>query len=311
MIDIFGFLKKVPGGALLIPMLISAVINTLFPGLWSWLGGTSAATFQNGSLCIVGIIMFAMGANTNVRTLGSVLKRNGVLILAKLVVTFVFGLLFIKLFGMDGILGISAVAFVTCMGSANPGVYLGIVADYGDQIDTGNVPLMTLVDMPVGPLLVMAASGATLSPAAVITVLVPYVLGIVLGNLDPGLAKAFSNVPNILLIFMGFNFGSSINLVTALQAGVAGVVLGVVYTILNAPVLLIADRVFNKRPGYAGIAMCSVAGISVAIPTMLGEAFAPYSASAIPQVALCLVVSCIFCPILTKLVVNKWGCAKN
>lgn len=311
MINIFGVFKKIPGGALLVPMLVSALINTCFPGLWAWLGGTSAATFQGGALCIVGIIMFAMGANTNVRILGTVLKRNGALILAKLVVAFGFGIAFVKLFGMSGIMGISAVAFVTCMSSTNPGVYLGIVSDLGDQVDTGNVPLMTLVDMPIVPLLVMAASGATLKAADIITVLIPYVLGIVLGNLDPNFAKAFSNLPNILLIFLGFNFGSSINLLTALQAGVAGIVLGIVYMVLNVPVLLLADRFLNKRPGYAGVAMCSVAGISVAIPTMLGEAFAEYRAAAIPQIALCLVVSCIICPILTKMVVNKWGSAKS
>lgn len=309
--NIFGFFKKIPGGSLLIPMLISAIINTVSPEFWTTLGGTSNATFKGGSLCIVGIIMFGMGANTNIKTLGAVLKRNGFLALAKLAIGLSFGVLFLKLFGLDGINGISAVAFVTCICSSNPGVYLGIVSDYGEQIDTGNVPIMTILDMPIVPLVILAIGGAGFNVLEVFTVIIPYALGILLGNLDSNFAQAYSTIPTILLPFLGFNFGSSLNLLSAFRAGIAGIVLGIVYMILNVPILLLADRYLNKRPGYAGVAMCSVAGISLAIPAMLGESFTNYQASAVSQIAMCLVVSCILCPILTKIVVSKWGSAKN
>lgn len=311
MVNIFGFFKKIPGGSLLIPMLISAIINTIFPNLWTTLGGTSTATFKGGSLCIVGIIMFAMGANTNVKALGSVLKRNGLLALAKLAIGLGFGVLFMKLFGMEGIGGVSAVAFVTCICSANPGVYLGIVSDFGDQIDTGNVPLMTILDMPIVPMVVMAIAGAGFNIMEVITVIIPYALGMLLGNLDGKFAQAYSTVSMIMLPILGFNFGSSLNLILAVKAGVAGIVLGVVYMILNVPILFLADRYLNRRPGYAGVAMCSVAGISLAIPAMMGEAYTSYLSTAIPQIAMCLVVSCIMCSALSKVVVSKVGTAKD
>lgn len=145
MIDVFKFFKKIPGGALLIPMLISAVLNTVFPNFWTTIGGTSMSTFKGGALTIVGIIMFALGANTNIKMLGKCLQRNGVLILAKILLSTGFGFLFVTLFGMEGVMGISAVAFMACICSTNPGVYIGLMQDYGDQVDMGNVPLMTIV----------------------------------------------------------------------------------------------------------------------------------------------------------------------
>ena len=303
-------MNKIPGGNLLIPMLIGAIINTLFPNLMTWLGGTSLATFKTGSMTIVGIILFALGTTTDVKTLGSVLKRNGVVTIAKLAIGFVFGLLFVKLFGLDGIMGVSAVAFVTCICSANPGIYIGLMNNYGEPTDMGNVPIMTVLDLPWFPMLILAAGGATLPPADIITVFVPYILGIVVGNIDKDFGKLYQPMSNIILPFLGLNFGFSLNLLTAAKAGLAGIVLGIVYMILNFPILVFADRVINKRPGYVGASMCSVAGFSIVLPTLLGEAYAGYLPTAIPQIALCLVVSAILCPILTKKVVDKWGSAK-
>ena len=303
-------MNKIPGGNLLIPMLIGAIINTAFPNLMTWLGGTSLATFKTGSMTVVGIILFALGTTTDIKTLGTVLKRNGIVTIAKLVLGFGFGLLFVKLFGIDGIAGVSAVAFVTCICSGNPGIYIGLVNTYGDPADMGNVPIMSVLDLPWFPMLILAAGGAKLPPADVITVFVPYILGIILGNIDKDFGKLYQPMANIILPFLGFNFGMSLNLLTAAKAGLAGIVLGIVYMILNFPVLLFADRVLNKRPGYVGASMCSVAGFSIVLPTLLGEAYAQYLPTAIPQIALCLVVSAILCPILTKKVVDKWGSSK-
>ena len=313
MIDIFKFFKKIPGGALLIPMLISAILNTLMPNLWTVIGGTSMSTFKGGALTIVGLILFALGATTNIKVLGKCLQRNGVLILAKILLSLGFGFLFVKLFGMDGIMGISAVAFMASICSTNPGVYISLMQDYGDQIDMGNVPLMTIVSgVPLIPLLILtSAGGSSFDIMSILTVLLPYVLGLVLGNLDPNLAKMYGPVSNIVLPFLGFNFGSSINLIATAKAGVGGILLGMIFVVINALVLIASDKLINKRPGYAGAAMCSVAGSAVAIPVLLGEAFAQYQATAVSQVALCMVVSCILNPIITKTIVKKYGSTKS
>ena len=313
MIDTFSFFRKVPGGALLIPMILSAVINTLFPGLWSSLGGTSAATFKAGTLCICGLTMFALGAATNIKTIGKCLQRNGVLILAKILLTFAFGYAFMFLFGMEGIMGISAVAFMACIASCNPGMYIGLIQDYGDQIDMSNVPLVSVVSgIPLIPMIVLAsAGGIEFNVLNLATVMLPYCFGLLMGNLDPALAKIYTPAANLLLPFLGFNFGASINLVTFVKSGISGVVLALVFIILNTIVLVPVDRLVNKRPGYAASSMCCIAGMAMSVPALLGEQYSAYVPAAVPQLGLAMLVSCLVNPFITKAIVNKWGCAKT
>lgn len=65
----------------------------------------------------------------------------------KFAIAFGFGFLFVKLFGAEGIFGVTAVAFVTCICSCNPGVFMGLAADYGEQGDMGNFAMMNIVSM--------------------------------------------------------------------------------------------------------------------------------------------------------------------
>lgn len=88
MIDIYGIYKKIPGGSLLIPMFLVAIINTIFPNLFTSMGGMTMAMFKTGTLTVAGIILFATGAGINVKTLGTVLKRCGVLTVVKFAIAF-------------------------------------------------------------------------------------------------------------------------------------------------------------------------------------------------------------------------------
>lgn len=111
---------------------------------------------------------------------------------------------------------------------------------------------------------------------------------------------------------MGCCFGSSINLISAVHAGLAGVLLAVIYLVLHLP-MLATDKFINHRPGYCSVAMCSVAGIALIVPTMvssLGEAYASYAEISLSQIALCLLITNIVSPFLCKLSVKLWGCPK-
>lgn len=311
MMDVYKFYKKVPGGMLIIPMLIFAVINTLFPNLWTSMGDMSMYLFKSGTLAFAGLILFAAGATMNVKMLGESLKRCGVLTITKLIIGFGFGFAFMKFFGLDGVFGVSAIAFVACITSVNPGVFMGLIQDYGEQADMGNFALMNVITTPAIPIIIIAASsGASFNPLTIVSVLLPFILGMVLGNLDPNMAKIYGAATPIALPFMGCCFGSSINLVTAAKAGVAGILLAVVYLVIHV-IMLIVDKGINRRPGYCSVAMCSVAGIALIVPTMLsGEAYQPYIADAVSQIALCILITSIVSPFLTKLVVKLWGSPK-
>ena len=59
MLDIYGLYKKVPGGMILIPMVLFAIINTLFPNLWTSLGDMSQALFKSGTLAFAALTWLA------------------------------------------------------------------------------------------------------------------------------------------------------------------------------------------------------------------------------------------------------------
>lgn len=304
---IYGFLNKIPGGLLVIPLLIAALINTLFPDLLNSLGGMTNALFKSGTLAFAGLILFATGATLDVKVLGTALKRGGILCLTKLVLAMALGFGFIRLFGVDGVLGVSAVAFVAAMCAANPGVYLGVVNELGDEADKGNYALMNIVTMPAIPVFVVSMAANTgFNYLEIVTVLVPFLLGILLGNLDKGISKLFGATIPITLPFLGFCFGSSVNFLNALKAGLGGIVLVVFCVLINAIVLIAVDRVIVKRPGYAGAGMCAASGICMAVPAMMGEAYAQYTQAAVSQLALMVILSCFAAPYIAKWAANSW-----
>ena len=313
MIDIYGLYKKVPGGSLLIPMFLVAIINTIFPNLLASFGGMTTALFKTGTMAFAGAILFFTGATIKVNTLGTVLKRCGVLTLMKFAIAFGFGFLFVKLFGAEGFAGITAVAFVTCICSCNPGVFMGLASDYGEPGDMGNFAMMNIVSMPCWPMLILAAAaGLKFNVMDIITVFVPFLLGMLLGNIDPNFAKVVGPATGALIPLMGCCFGASLNLVTAAKAGLAGILLSILYLVINVPLMLFADRVITKRPGYAAVAWCSVAGIAMTVPGMASgiEEYSSTIGVASAQIGLCMIITCIVSPFLTKWVVDMWGSPK-
>lgn len=271
------------------------------------------ATFKTGSLAFAGIILLFTGAGIKLNTLGTVIKRCGVLTVAKFAIAFGFGFLYVKMFGANGIFGVTSVAFVTCMCAANPGVFMGLVSDYGEPADMGNFVMMNIVSMPCWPLLVLAAAaGLKFNWLEVVSVFVPFIVGLICGNIDPKFDKVVGPAVAAVMPVLGCCFGAALNLVTALQAGVAGIILSVMFLIINVVIMLFVDRVINRRPGYAAVAWCSVAGIAMAVPAMLSNMpeYAETLPTASAQIGLCLIITSIATPFLTKWVVDKWGSPK-
>lgn len=68
-------IKKIPAGMLLIPMLISALINTFAPGLFH-IGGVSEAFFTSaGTSYIIGAICFCSGAGIDIKEIIPIIKK--------------------------------------------------------------------------------------------------------------------------------------------------------------------------------------------------------------------------------------------
>lgn len=312
--DIMKYINKVPGGLMLVPMLVTAIINTFFPELLR-IGDPTTATFTaKGTMGVIGMILFISGSQFKVKEIPAALKRGGMFCFIKILLGFLTSFVVLRFFGQEGFLGISALALIVIMSSCNPGVYMALVNQYGDNIDKAAFGLINIVAVPALPILIMTAhSGSGINWMSIVATLAPFVVGMIVGNLDSKIAAILSPGTPIMLIFMGFCFGSAINIFTAAKAGLSGILAGVIYIVVTIPVVLFVDRKLLRRPGYAGVAYSSVAGISVSVPSIIGSIlpeYQQYVEAATAQAALAMGVTCIAAPIITKWVVDKYGSAK-
>jgi len=96
---IMNFLKKVPAGMMIVPLLIGAILNTFCSSILQ-VGSLTTATFSNaGAATAMGIQLVCLGTTLRFNELGSVLKRGGVLLISKFVAGAVIGIVVGKVFG--------------------------------------------------------------------------------------------------------------------------------------------------------------------------------------------------------------------
>lgn len=214
------------------------------------------------------------------------------------------------LFGYEGFLGISFLAFVCAVTSANAALYMGIISPFGDKADKASFGIMLICSMP--PLLFLGFYGeAGFGEAQVmqiISLIIPFILGMVLGNMDMDIRKVFAGGNAIILPFLGFEFGSTINLIDAVKMLPQGLLMSVIYFIIVITPSYIFERTVLHRPGYASVASGSLAGVALVIPSMAAAsntAFEPYVTSAVAILAFVLAVTNILCPFMVKFILTR------
>ena len=82
----YNFMKKFPGGLLLVPMLLSAVVNTNVTNLFRISCMSQALFTTDGLNYVIGLTCFCSGAGLNIHRIGKVLKKQGVLLLTKIII---------------------------------------------------------------------------------------------------------------------------------------------------------------------------------------------------------------------------------
>lgn len=310
------FMKKIPGGLLLVPMLISALINTFAPGFFAGFGGLTEALFTaKGSNYIVALVCFCSATMLDLKSISKVLKKQGTLLLAKIILCIVFSFVFMKTFGLNGIWGVSAIAFIVGICSLNPSLYLALVNDYGVETDKAAFGLIGMLSVPAFPIFVFSITqGGGVDWTPIISTLIPIILGIIIGNLDKELSKMFSSIVGVLMIFMGWSFGASINIIEALKAGPQGILLALVFYILMVPIIYLVETKVLKESGISTLGISSMAGLSVSVPSIIAfnnPDFVPFASAATAQIALGVVITSIITPIITQRVTKLKGIPKN
>ena len=307
--------NKVPGGLMVVPLLLGVLTNTFLPGFLE-LGGLTTALWGSGAASTgIAITCFCVGTQINIKQAGQVLKRGTVLLAAKFLAGASVGILIGYVFGLGGVLGISALALVSSITNSNGGLYISLASTYGDAEDVGAQSLLAINDGPFLTLIAFGASGLADIPLInLVAAVLPVAVGMILGNLDRDIADYLEPGTGILIPFFAFCLGSGISVNNLITGGAQGILLGVVCVLWSGFICILADRLINRRPGYAGAAVASCAGNCVATPALVASIspqMEAYVERAAAQCASAVVITAILVPILTALVVKKWGDGKS
>jgi 2-keto-3-deoxygluconate permease len=83
-------IERVPGGMMVVPLLVGALITTFFPGAAGSFGSFTGALFS-GALTIVAVFFVCMGASIDLKSTPHVLKKGGLLLFTKIGTAMVLG----------------------------------------------------------------------------------------------------------------------------------------------------------------------------------------------------------------------------
>ncbi|BES83162.1 2-keto-3-deoxygluconate permease [Pectobacterium araliae] len=308
-------IDKIPGGLMLVPLFLGAFCNTFTPGAGKYLGSFSNGMIT-GTIPILAVWFFCMGASIELKATGTMLKKSGVLVVTKLATAWIVALIAGTFLPGDGIqngllAGISVLALVASMDMTNGGLYAALMNQYGSKEEAGAFVLMSLESGPLMTMVILGASGiATFEPQLFVGAVLPFLIGFTLGNLDSDLRKLFGNSVQTLIPFFAFALGNTINLSVILQTGFAGIFLGVLVIIVTGIPLILADKFIGGGNGTAGIAASSSAGASVATPLLIANMapeFAPVAQQATALVATSVIVTSVLVPIITALWAKRFS----
>src|SRR5678816_2430051 len=237
------FVEKLPGGMMVVPLLLGAAVNTFFPNLGKSLGSFTNA-WMTGSLPILSVFFVCIGATIDLKATPYILKKGGVLLATKLLCGICAGLLAAKLIP-NGIVpsgffaGLSALALVASLNDTNGGLYMALMGQFGKTQDAAAYSLMSLESGPFFTMVTLGVAGVAAFPLpSFFGTIFPLILGMVLGNLDRSMRQFLAPAVPILIPFFAFALGSTINFATVWKAGLLGVLMGVAVVVITGVALI-------------------------------------------------------------------------
>ncbi len=297
-------IEKVPGGLMVVPLMLGALINTIdqlhIPfimeilkslgvaptedGYYEMLriGGFSEALFKNGALTLIALFLFCAGSQMDLRVGGRALKKGVLLTSAKYFSGLLVGLAFGYFFDpFNGFLGLSTMAIIAAMTNGNGGMYAALTGQYGNRSDVGAVSVLSLNDGPFFTLMSLGLMGSNFPIIAFIAVLLPIALGMLLGNLDPEIREFLAPGEILPVPFFAFALGAGMNLADFFNPEVvgAGVTLGVMTVLVTGTAGILVFKLFREKSVIAPVAEASTAGNATATPAAISAAAAVAASS--------------------------------
>ncbi len=308
--------KKVPGGLMLVPLLLGALCHTFTPEAGKYFGSFTNGLIS-GTVPILSVWFFCMGASINYKNAGLVIRKSGTIVVTKILVAWIVGFICVQFMPRQGMIetgffaGLSTLAIVTSMDMTNGGLYASLMQQYGSKEEAGAFVLTSIESGPLVTMMILGSTGAAhFEPHLFVGAVLPFLIGFVLGNLDPELRDFFTPAGTIMIPFFAFALGNTINLAVIGQTGLLGIVLGLGVIVVTGIPLILADKFVGGGHGGAGLAASSTAGAAVTNPMIVGQMlpeFQPIVPAATALVATCVVVTSIVVPIITAFWCKRFG----
>ncbi|MDB6141196.1 MAG: 2-keto-3-deoxygluconate permease [Pseudomonas sp.] len=306
-------IERVPGGMMIVPLLIGSLVATFMPDMPKFFGSFTNALFT-GALPILAVFYVCMGASIDVKATPYLLKKGGALFATKVGAAIIMGIVFGHFLGEQPIssgffAGISTLAIVAAMNDTNGGLYMALMGQYGRSEDVGAYTVMSLESGPFLTMVTLGVAGLAAFPwPTLLGSILPLLVGMLLGNLDREMREFLAKAVPVMIPFFALALGASLDLHNVWQAGLLGIGMGVAVVVVTGIPLYFADR-FTGGTGVAGVAAANTAGNAAAVPALIAAAnpiYADAAKSATLLVAACVVVTAILSPILTAAVAKRY-----
>ena len=288
--NILKSVKKIPGGLMVVPLLLGAIINTFFGGtIWTMFDGTfTTYLWKSGAMPILAVFIFCNATTINF----------------KVGVGIIIGLICGKLFGEAGFLGLSTLAIVGALANSNGGLYAALAGEYGDATDVGAVSILSINDGPFFTMVALGAAGVAKIPMSVLVgCIIPVIVGCIMGNLDEDIRKFCEPGASMLIPFFAFPLGAGLNIMNLIKAGGPGILLGVGCTLITGLVGYLVYKLLRMDHPEVGGAIGTTAGNAAATPASVAAVDATLlavSEAATAQITAAIIVTAICCPILVS-----------
>ncbi|MTJ83415.1 MAG: 2-keto-3-deoxygluconate transporter [Telmatospirillum sp.] len=308
-------IDKIPGGMMIVPLFLGACLNTFAPGTGKFFGSFTNGLIT-GTLPILSVWFFCMGASISLKATPVVLRKSGVLVAVKVSTAAAVGYLastIIPASGMtDGFFaGLSVLAILAAMNDTNGGLYMALMNQYGSKEEASAFCLMSLESGPFMTMVTLGVTGLASFPwPTLVGALLPFCIGFALGNLDRDLRAFFTQGTQVMVPFFAFALGNGLNFAIILNTGLLGVLLALGVITVTGSVLVVADIFLARGNGTAGVAAGSTAGAAVTVPSViasLAPQFAPVAPAATALVATSVVVTAFLTPLLTYAWARRFG----
>ncbi|EEV7655514.1 hypothetical protein B6P92_07035 [Escherichia coli] len=197
-------IEKIPGGMMLVPLFLGALCHTFSPGAGKYFGSFTNGMIT-GTVPILAVWFFCMGASIKLSATGTILRKSGTLVVTKIAVAWVVAAIASRIIPEHGVevgffAGLSTLALVAAMDMTNGGLYASIMQQYGTKEEAGAFVLMSLESGPLMTMIILGTAGIAASSSAGAAVATPVLIAEMVPAFKPMAPAATSLVATAVIV---------------------------------------------------------------------------------------------------------------